>query len=242
MLKVVTEEQVPVTEATRFETRPTAAPATSTTLRSVATFNILDNFEGFTFPAPIRAPATTESTPVQSEVPRSQFNLQQSFVPAQPLQQPQQPATAAPVVQPAFQFAQPQQQPAPVQQPQQPQRFTPFVAFNNQQFQNVNRFQPPTATQAPVQAQVPATQASVPALNPQFQSFNLLNQANFQAFDAQFGGSVTGNTQSNPSNIFAQPQTSLPQGRDVLVNPFSNNQQQFPAQQNLFQQQQQQPA
>merc|ERR1719208_255330 len=233
MLKVVTEEQVPVTEATRFETRPTAAPATSTTLRSVATFNILDNFEGFTFPAPIRAPATTESTPVQSEVPRSQFNLQQSFVPAQPLQQPQQPATAAPVVQPASV----QQQPAAVAQPQQPQRFTPFVAFNNQQFQNVNRFQPPTVTQSPVQAQVPATQASVPALNPQFQSFNLLNQANFQAFDAQFGGSVTGDTQSNPSNIFAQPQTSLLQGRDVLVNPFSNNQQQFPAQQNLFQQQ-----
>jgi hypothetical protein len=102
--------------------------------------------------------------------------------------------------------------------------------FNNQQFQsqvpvNVNRFQPQPA------AQTPANQASVPQVpaSPQFQSFNLLNQANFQAFDAQFGGAQT--SQNSPSNIFAQPQTSLLQGRDVVVNPFS-------AQQNFFGQQQ----
>ena len=64
-----------------------------------------------------------------------------------------------------------------------------------------------------------------------FQSFNLLNPSNFQAFDAQFGGAQT--AQTNPSNVFAQPQTSLLQGRDVIVNPFSQ-------QQNLFGQQQQQ--
>ena len=52
-------------------------------------------------------------------------------------------------------------------------------------------------------------------------SFNLLNTNNFQAFDAQFGGSVPTNPGASQlaSSIFAQPQTALLQGRDVLVNP-----------------------
>merc|ERR1712083_784591 len=71
----------------------------------------------------------------------------------------------------------------------------------------------------------------LPAITQQFQtspqqvlpqnSFNLLNTKNFQAFDAQFGGSVPTNPGASQlaSNIFAQPQTALLQGRDVLVNP-----------------------
>merc|ERR1712066_778096 len=47
------------------------------------------------------------------------------------------------------------------------------------------------------------------------------NTQNFQAFDAQFGGSVPTNPGASQlaSSIFAQPQTALLQGRDVLVNP-----------------------
>merc|ERR1719317_638045 len=76
-----------------------------------------------------------------------------------------------------------------------------------------------------------AVQPQATPLTPQFQtspqqvlpqnSFNLLNTKNFQAFDAQFGGSVPTNPGASQlaSNIFAQPQTALLQGRDVLVNP-----------------------
>jgi len=82
-----------------------------------------------------------------------------------------------------------------------------------------------------VQPQATPLPPQVPAITQQFQtspkqvlpqnSFNLLNTKNFQAFDAQFGGSVPTNPGASQlaSNIFAQPQTALLQGRDVLVNP-----------------------
>merc|ERR1719320_998189 len=82
-----------------------------------------------------------------------------------------------------------------------------------------------------VQPQATPLAPQVPAITQQFQtspqqvlpqnSFNLLNTKNFQAFDAQFGGSVPTNPGASQlaSNIFAQPQTALLQGRDVLVNP-----------------------
>merc|ERR1712168_1279417 len=86
---------------------------------------------------------------------------------------------------------------------------------------------------APIQPQVTSLspQAPAPAITQQFQtgpqqvlpqnSFNLLNAKNFKAFDAQFGGSVPTNPGASQlaSSIFAQPQTALLQGRDVLVNP-----------------------
>merc|ERR1712168_1569153 len=94
----------------------------------------------------------------------------------------------------------------------------------------VNQFAQPSA---PIQPQVASLspQAPAPAITQQFQtgpqqvlpqnSFNLLNAKNFQAFDAQFGGSVPTNPGASQlaSSIFAQPQTALLQGRDVLVNP-----------------------
>merc|ERR1712123_408781 len=80
-------------------------------------------------------------------------------------------------------------------------------------------------------------------------SFNLLNTNNFQAFDAQFGGSFPTNPGASQlaSSIFAQPQTAPLQGRDVLVNPQNGFQatplqpgqafQQQAAPQQVFQQQ-----
>merc|ERR1719317_1340608 len=75
-----------------------------------------------------------------------------------------------------------------------------------------------------VQPQATPLTPQVPAITQQFlpqNSFNLLNTKNFKAFDAQFGGSVPTNPGASQlaSNIFAQPQTALLQGRDVLVNP-----------------------
>merc|ERR1712227_129333 len=238
------------TEETRFETRPTVSPITTTTTpsRSLNSFKVFDDFEGFTFPAPIRALPTTETAQVVTELPRSvpvqsQFTLQQSFVAAQPqpqvVQQPtpvpaqtlapqRQPQQTFPQRQPQQQtFIQQQQQPvAQVQQPQQqPQRVQPFVAFNNQQFQTITQA-PAIQTQSRFQPATSAPSVPVPAQQPQFLNngnFNLLNPSNFQAFDAQFGGSVPTNPGSSQvsSNIFTQPGTSLLQGRDVLVNPFS---------------------
>ena len=251
-----------VTQATRFEARPTvSAPVVNTPAR-IPDFKIFDDFEGFTFPTPVRAPPTAAPARQSAEVPRSQaspvpvpgqsqFTLQQNFVrpqpqqlapaPAQPQQfvpQPQTVPVQRPQAVPARQ-AVPQQQTVFGQQPAQPQRVQqPFVAFNNQQFQSLTPQQPqqpqaaPAANRFQPQAAAPQQQAG---------SFNLLNPSNFQAFDAQFGGSVPSNNARpvSASNIFAQPQGALLQGRDVLVNPFSGQQQPsvFGQQQNLFGQQ-----
>jgi len=238
-------QTVASTEQTRFETRPTVSPVTATTTttpaKSLNSFKVFDDFEGFTFPAPIRNPPTTETTQVVTELPRSvpvqsQFSLQQSFVAAQPQPQVIQQAkpapaqtfvpapTLAPQRQPQPAFIQQQQPPVPQVQ-QQPQRVQPFVAFNNQQFQTITQA-PAVQTQSRFQPATSAPSVPVPAQQPQFLNngnFNLLNPSNFQAFDAQFGGSVPTNPASSQvsSNIFTQPGTSLLQGRDVLVNPFS---------------------
>merc|ERR1711981_801212 len=110
-------------------------------------------------------------------------------------------------------------------QPQQQPRAFPAQQFNPQQFSSQPSTQikpfvhhlpsPPAA--APTQA---AATQSVPASQPQFNSFNLLNTNNFAAFDAQFGGAApinNGVTQLS-SNIFAQPGSRLLQGNDVIVN------------------------
>merc|ERR1712123_316787 len=112
---------------------------------------------------------------------------------------------------------------------------------------------------APLQPQPVPLTPQVPVPRQQFQtnpqqvlpqnSFNLLSTNNFQAFDAQFGGSVPTNPGASQlaSSIFAQPQTALLQGRDVLVNPRNGFQatplqpgqafQQQAAPQQVFQQQ-----
>merc|ERR1712066_616917 len=272
-VEVVAPVTEAATEATRFEARPTvSAPVVNTPAR-IPDFKIFDDFEGFTFPSPVRAPPTTASPAIQAaEVPRSQaspvpvpgqsqFTLQQNFVPQQvapapvqpqqfvpqpqtiqrpqPVPQPQTVPVQRPQAVPARQPV-PQQQTVFAQQPQQPaqpQRVQPFVAFNNQQFQSLTPQQPQQPQAAPAANRF---QPQTAAPQPQAGSFNLLNPSNFQAFDAQFGGSVPSNNARpvSASNIFAQPQSALLQGRDVLVNPFSGQQPSvFGQQQNLFGQQ-----
>merc|ERR1719317_1569550 len=159
-----------------------------------------ETFQGFDFSTP-----AIQQRPVNivTEAPRSTFPLDQSF---QGINQnviaDQQIIAARPV------------QPAP----------------------QVNNSPQPSAA---VQPQATPLTSQVPAITQQFQtspqqvlpqnSFNFLNTKNFQAFDAQFGGSVPTNPGASQlaSNIFAQPQTALLQGRDVLVNPqngFQTNQ------------------
>merc|ERR1719320_664954 len=151
-----------------------------------------ESFQGFDFSTP-----AIQQRPVNlvTEAPRSTFQLDQSF---QGINQnviaDQQIIAARPV------------QPAP----------------------QVNNSPQPSAA---VRPQATPLTPQVPAITEQFQtspqqilpqhSFNLLNTKNFQAFDAQFGGSVPTNPGASQlaSNIFAQPQTALLQGRDVLVNP-----------------------
>merc|ERR1719513_16114 len=151
-----------------------------------------ESFQGFDFSTP-----AIQQRPVNlvTEAPRSTFQLDQSF---QGINQnviaDQQIIQARPV------------QPVP----------------------QVNNSPQPSAA---VQPQATPLTPQVPAITQQFQtspqqvlpqnSFNLLNTKNFQAFDAQFGGSVPTNPGASQlaSYIFAQPQTALLQGRDVLVNP-----------------------
>merc|ERR1719317_742869 len=155
-------------------------------------FAATESFQGFDFSTP-----AIQQRPVNlvTEAPRSTFQLDQSF---QGINQnviaDQQIIAARPV------------QPAP----------------------QVNNSPQPSAA---VQPQATSLTPQAPAITQQFQtspqqvlpqnSFNLLNTKNFQAFDAQFGGSVPTNPGASKlaSNIFSQPQTALLQGRDVLVNP-----------------------
>merc|ERR1719245_944371 len=152
-----------------------------------------ESFQGFDFSTPTIQQHTV------TEAPRSTFQLNQNFqgINQNVIEDQQIIAAAAKPVQPPTQ---------------------------------VNQFAQPSA---PIQPQVTSLspQAPAPAITQQFQtgpqqvlpqnSFNLLNAKNFQAFDAQFGGSVPTNPGASQlaSSIFAQPQTALLQGRDVLVNP-----------------------
>merc|ERR1719513_457735 len=151
-----------------------------------------ESFQGFDFSTP-----AIQQRPVNlvTEAPRSTFQLDQSFQGINQNVIADQQIIASRPVQPAPQVNNPPQ---------------PSVAVQ------------PQAT--PLAPQVPAItqqfQTSPQQVLPQ-NSFNLLNTKNFQAFDAQFGGSVPTNPGASQlaSYIFAQPQTALLQGRDVLVNP-----------------------
>merc|ERR1711881_476894 len=173
----------------RFETRPTVSPTQADFAQTPT-----ESLQGFDFSTPTIQQQTV------TEAPRSTFQVNQNFQGInQNVIEDQQIISAAA---------------KPVQPPPQ-----------------VNQFPQPSA---PIQPQVTSLspQAPAPAITQQFQtgppqqvlpqnSFNLLNAKNFQAFDAQFGGSVPTNPGASQlaSSIFAQPQTALLQGRDVLVNP-----------------------
>merc|ERR1712165_434458 len=184
-----------VSQPTASRTRPTprqrfeTRPTVSPTQQDFAP---TESFQGFDFSTP-----AIQQRPVSlvTEAPRSTFQLDQNFQGINQNVIAEQQIIAARPVQPAPQINNSPQPSAAVQ---------------------------PQATPLPPQ---------VPAITQQFQtspqqvlpqnSFNLLNTKNFQAFDAQFGGSVPTNPGASQlaSNIFAQPQTALLQGRDVLVNP-----------------------
>merc|ERR1712123_401706 len=173
----------------RFEARPTVLP----TQQDFAPTQV---FQGFDF-------TTHTSQPNQfnivTEAPRTTFQLDQNFRRNnQNVIADQQVIAAAEPIQHSQQLIptpQVSQAAAPLQP--QPATLTPQVPVQRQQFQT----------------------------NPQQvlpqNSFNLLSTNNFQTFDAPFGGSVPTNPGASQlaSSIFAQPQTALLQGRDVLVNP-----------------------
>merc|ERR1712123_508764 len=173
----------------RFEARPTVSPTQQD-------FVPTQLFQGFDFPTPA---SQQNQFNIMTEAPRSAFQLDQNLRRNnQNVIADQQVIAAAEPIQPFQQFIptpQVSQASAPLQP--QPAPLTPQVPIPRQQFQT----------------------------NPQQvlpqNSFNLLNTNNFQAFDAQFGGSVPTNPGASQlaSSIFAQPQTALLQGRDVLVNP-----------------------
>merc|ERR1719343_587459 len=222
-----TQTLAPTTESEqRFEARPTVSPTQDT-------FTTAKIFQNLEFTTPVQQNQFIAVT----EAPRSSFQLEQSFGsnPSKAIIQQQQPRVSKPdstlqqtqqrVLQ---QFAQTQTKPqpkAPVQINQQvvEQRAFPTPRLEpTQQFsQNAPRVQPVSQPQ------------SVPTQTPQFKSpqlvlpqnsLNLLNANNFQAFDAQFGGSVPTNPGASQlsSSIFTQPGTSLLQGRDVLLSPQNN--------------------
>merc|ERR1719343_1124083 len=222
-----TQTLEPTTESEqRFEARPTVSPTQDT-------FTTAKIFQNLEFTTPVQQNQFIAVT----EAPRSSFQIEQSFGsnPSHAIIQQQQPRVSQPdstlqqtqqrVLQ---QFAQTQTKPqpkAPVQINQQvvEQRAFPTPRLEpTQQFsQNAPRVQPVSQPQ------------SVPTQTPQFKSpqlvlpqnsLNLLNANNFQAFDAQFGGSVPTNPGASQlsSSIFTQPGTSLLQGRDVLLSPQNN--------------------
>jgi len=225
-----TQTLAPTTESEqRFEARPTVSPTQDT-------FTTAKIFKNLEFTTPIQQNQFIAVT----EAPRSSFQIEQSFGsnPSHAIIQQQQPRVSQPdstlqqtqqrVLQSAQQFAQTQTKPqpkAPVQITQQvvEQRAFPTPRLEpTQQFsQNAPRVQPVSQPQSvPTQTQ----QFQSPQLALPQNSLNLLNANNFQAFDAQFGGSVPTNPGASQlsSSIFTQPGTSLLQGRDVLLSPQNN--------------------
>merc|ERR1712123_64208 len=201
----------------RFEARPTVSP----TQQDFAPTQL---FQGFDFTTPT---SQQNQFKIITEAPRSAFQLDQNLRRNnQNVIADQQVIAAAEPIQPSQQFIQtPQVSEASTPLQPQPAPLTPQVPIPRQQFQtNPQQVLPQS-------------------------SFNLLNTNNFQAFDAQFGGSVPTNPGASQlaSIIFAQPQTALLQGRDVLVNPQNGFQatplqpgqafQQQAAPQQVFQQQ-----
>eukprot|EP00090_Calanus_glacialis_P028223 TRINITY_DN453_c0_g1_i3.p1 TRINITY_DN453_c0_g1~~TRINITY_DN453_c0_g1_i3.p1 ORF type:complete len:612 (-),score=183.25 TRINITY_DN453_c0_g1_i3:94-1887(-) len=178
----------------RFETRPTVSP-------TQLEFATTQTFQGFDFNTPSNQQNQFNFI---TEAPRSAFQLDQNF-----RRNNQNVITDQPTI----------NNPTPIQ-PSQHFIQTPQVSQPSVPLQPSAPLQPqpiPQTPQIPIQRQQFPNRAQ--QVLPQ-NSFNLLNTNNFQAFDAQFGGSVPTNPGASQlaSSIFARPQTALLQGRDVLVN------------------------
>jgi len=186
-------------QAQTTTTRPTTRQrfeARPTVLPTKQDFAPTQLFQGFDFPTPASQPNQFN---IVTEAPRSAFQLDQNFRRSnQIVIEDQQVIAAAEPIQPSQQFIQ-----------------TPHISQASDPLQPLP---------APLTPQVPVPRQQFQT-NPQQvlsqNSFNLLKTNNFQAFDAQFGGSVPTNPGASQlaSSIFAQPQTALLQGRDGLVNP-----------------------
>jgi len=175
----------------RFQTRPTASPAQ-------IDFVTTEFFKEFDF-----TPSVNQANQFNlvTEAPRNAFQSEHVIADQEQGLQVQR--------QQIIINSSPRQ---PIQQPiQTPQRFQPTGPLQTQPT--------PQVPQIPILSQPQSVNSPQQVLsqNP----FNLLNTNNFHAFDAQFGGSVPTNPGASQlaSGIFAQPQTALLQGRDVLVNP-----------------------
>merc|ERR1719483_966168 len=228
--KIIDTPTTHPTQRQRFETRPSVLPAQT----EVEPSQFFSQFD-----LPVNQP---DQFNLVTEAPRSAFKLEQNFVgnrfnenqvqtvqqqnnfvnsspqrfeqksqvPQQFQQTAQAPQTFQHTVQAPQSFQQSAQSPQKFQQAvQAPQRFQPAAPLRTQPT--------PQVQQTPIPTHSVNGQQQVLSQNP----FNLLNTNNFQAFDAQFGGSVPTNPGASrlSSSIFARPETALLQGNDVLVSP-----------------------
>merc|ERR1719343_1449885 len=213
----------------RFEARPTVLPSQE----RITTAKIFHDLEFTT-------PTQQNQFFAVTEAPRSSFQLEQNFgsnpsnsiiqqqQPDPTFQQTQQRVLQSSSLNSAQQFVPTQTRPQPkasvqiTQQAVEQRTFpTPRLEPTQQFSQNAPRVQP---VQQPQSVPFQTQPFQSPQLTLPQNSLNLLNANNFQAFDAQFGGSVPTNPGASQlsSSIFTQPGTSLLQGRDVLVSPQNN--------------------
>merc|ERR1719343_166895 len=213
----------------RFEARPTVLPSQE----RITTAKIFHDLEFTT-------PTQQNQFFAVTEAPRSSFQLEQNFgsnpsnsiiqqqQPDPTFQQTQQRVLQSSSLNSAQQFVPTQTRPQPkasvqiTQQAVEQRTFpTPRLEPTQQFSQNAPRVQP---VQQPQSVPTQTQQFQSPQLALPQNSLNLLNANNFQAFDAQFGGSVPTNPGASQlsSSIFTQPGTSLLQGRDVLLSPQNN--------------------
>merc|ERR1719343_535773 len=213
----------------RFEARPTVLPSQE----RITTAKIFHDLEFTT-------PTQQNQFFAVTEAPRSSFQLEQNFgsnpsnsiiqqqQPDPTFQQTQQRVLQSSSLNSAQQFIPTQTRPQPKASVQITQQAVEQRTFPTPRLEPTQQFSQTSPRVQPVQQP-----QSVPFQTQQFQSpqltlpqnsLNLLNANNFQAFDAQFGGSVPTNPGASQlsSSIFTQPGTSLLQGRDVLVSPQNN--------------------
>merc|ERR1719343_1535327 len=225
-----TQALAPTTESEqRFEARPTVLP----TQERITTAKIFHDLEFTT-------PTQQNQFVAVTEAPRSSFQLEQNFGsnPSSSIIQQQQPdsnfhQTQQRVLQSsslnsAQQFVPTQTRPQPKASVQIAQQAVEQRIFPTPRLKPTQQFSQTSPRVQSVQQPQSVPFQTQPFQSPQLtlpqNSLNLLNANNFQAFDAQFGGSVPTNPGASQlsSSIFTQPGTSLLQGRDVLVSPQNN--------------------
>merc|ERR1719343_1874628 len=213
----------------RFEARPTVLPSQE----RITTAKIFHDLEFTT-------PTQQNQFFAVTEAPRSSFQLEQNFGsnPSNSIIQQQQPdptfrQTQQRVLQSsslnsAQQFIPTQTRPQPKASVQITQQAVEQRTFPTPRLKPTQQFSQTSPRVQSVQQPQSVPFQTQPFQSPQLtlpqNSLNLLNANNFQAFDAQFGGSVPTNPGASQlsSSIFTQPGTSLLQGRDVLVSPQNN--------------------